>query len=371
MSYERPHLRNVEGYVPGRQPIQTNVIKLNTNENPYPPSPKVMEALVQVQAEQLRKYPPPLATPVREELAQLHNISVENTMIVNGGDELLRLAITTFVDPGVTIGLFEPSYSLYPVLAEVNNSPVVRIPLSDTWQVPAHAAQALNKAQAKLTFIVNPHAPSGTLLPITEIESLASQLNGVLLIDEAYIDFVDPQLSHNVVPLITKLPNVLILRTLSKGYGLAGLRLGYALGSEQLILPMLSKTRDSYNVDVVAQTLAKQALMDQAYAASTWENVRKERNKLYNNFKQLGLSCPESQSNFLLVTFPQGSAMARRVLSGLEQRGILVRYFDTQGLQDKLRITVGTAEQNQRLLNGIEEILRESLSIMRKDSVRA
>jgi histidinol-phosphate aminotransferase len=358
MSYERAHIRKMHGYVPGKQPTDPAAIKLNTNENPYPPSPSVMAALGAIAGDALRKYPPPLADPFREVAARLHGVELDQVMAVNGGDELLRLAVSTFVEPGQAIGMLEPSYSLYPVLAELHDSPLVTFPLEADWSVPEGAAQRLFDARVALTFLVSPHAPSGTLVPVDRVRALANTLPGVLLVDEAYVDFVDPALGHDVVALVRELPNVLILRTLSKGYSLAGLRCGYALGARELIAPMLTKTRDSYNLDLVAQRLGAAALSDQAYARESWRKVREERARLREALRSMGLESPASQSNFLLVQVPGGPSQAVSLLRGLEARGLLVRYFgDDPRLEDKLRITVGTPEQNHRLVEALRELL--------------
>ncbi len=358
MSYERAHIRKMQGYVPGKQPTDPAAIKLNTNENPYPPSPAVIEALGAISADSLRKYPPPLADPLREVIAELHGVAVDQVMAVNGGDELLRLAVTTFVEPGQPIGVLEPSYSLYPVLAQLHGCPVVPIPLEGDWSVPEDAPQRFYDARVPLTFLVNPHAPSGTLVPVDRVRALANTVQGVLLVDEAYVDFVDPALGHDVVALVRELPNLVLLRTLSKGYSLAGLRCGYALGAREVIAPMLTKSRDSYNVDLVAQRLAAAALGDQAYARETWRKVREERARLRESLRAMGFESPASQSNFLLVSVAGGASRARDLHEGLETRGLLVRYFgDDPRLADKLRITVGTPDQNRRLVDGLRDLL--------------
>ncbi len=360
MSYERAHIRKMHGYVPGKQPTDPTAIKLNTNENPYAPAPAVLQALGEIGPEELRKYPPPFADGVRRVLAGLHGVSIDQVMVVNGGDELLRLVITTFVEPGQPIGVLDPSYSLYPVLAQLHGSPVVPIPLADDWSVPEDAGARLDDAHVPLTFLVNPHAPSGTLVPVDRVRALAMALPGVLVVDEAYVDFVDPALGHDVVALVKAMPNVIVLRTLSKGYSLAGLRCGYALGPQELIAPMLTKTRDSYNVDAVAQRLAIAALSDQEYARETWRKVREERARLREALRALGLESPPSQSNFLLVRVPGGPNAARSLHEGLERCGLLVRYFgDDVRLADKLRITIGTPEQNRRLLDAVRDLLDE------------
>ena len=357
MAYERPAIQRMHGYTPGKQPANTETIKLNTNENPYPPSPAVFEVLKHIRADALRRYPEPLALEFRGVAAELHGVRPEQIVAANGGDELLRMAITTFVDPGRPIGVLSPSYSLYPVLAAIQDSPVVSVPATDDFGVPRGFAARMNDEGVNLTFLVNPHAPSGRLIPRDEIVAIARELKGVLFVDEAYIDFVEPSLRHDLLPLVDELDNILFLRTLSKGYSLAGLRYGYGIGSAGLIEPLLTKTRDSYNVDAIAQRVATAALRDQAHARDTWKRVREERPRLQSGLKQLGFQVPDSQSNFLLATVPE-HAIAQDLQKQLEARGLLVRYFAEQRLDDCLRITIGTPEQNTRLLDELARLIR-------------
>jgi histidinol-phosphate aminotransferase len=356
--YQRSNIARMVGYTPGEQPEDPAVVKLNTNENPYPPSRAVMEALVQTTGEMLRKYPPPLATEFRRTAAQVHGVGEENILATNAGDELLRLVITTFVEPGKPIGTAEPSYSLYPVLADIHGSPTVRVPLLDDWSIPADFADRMNAAGVQLTFIVNPHAPSGLLISVDRLAQIASQLRGVLLVDEAYIDFVDPAAGHDAVQLIKRLDNVLLLRTLSKGYSLAGLRFGYGIGPAALIEPMLTKTKDSYNTDAVAQRLAIAALKSRDDARRTWDAVRVERQRMAGELAAMGLNCGASASNFVLTTVPANrGGGAAGVYESLKRRKIFVRYFDQDRLRDKLRITIGTPEQNSALLDALRIVL--------------
>jgi histidinol-phosphate aminotransferase len=353
MPYERKNIQKMTGYAPGEQPDEADVVKLNTNENPYPPTGAVMRALHDVTADSLRRYPPPLAQQFREAAAAAHGVKVENILATNAGDELLRLAVTTFVDAGENIGTAEPSYSLYPVLAEVNDSPMVRVPLNADWSLPRDYAAKLNAADCKLAFIVNPHAPSGTLTKVEDLARIATEFKGVLLIDEAYIDFVDPELNHRAVPLVNEFDNVLLLRTLSKGYSLAGLRFGYGIGSAGIIDPMLGKTKDSYNTDAVSQKLAAAAIASRADAAKTWQAVRSERTRVVRELAAMGLPCPPSQSNFVLAHH----ADARGLYESLKARRIYVRYFDQDPLRDRLRITIGTPAQNDALLGALRSLL--------------
>lgn len=358
MSYERPNIRRMQGYTPGEQPQSGRPVKLNTNENPYSPSSAVIEAVRSIDPEALRRYPSPSSAVFRAEAAEAHGVHPDNIVCTNGGDELLRLAITTFVEPGRPIGMAEPSYSLYPVLAAVHDSPVERVELARDWSLPEDFARRMNAAGVQLTFLVNPHAPSGTLYTTEETAGLAAALDGVLLIDEAYVDFVDPELGHDTLPLIRELDNVLILRTLSKGYSLAGMRFGYGIGPADLIAPIATKTRDSYSVDAVAERVATAAIRHRDDAAQTWAAVRESRAALQAELEALGLPCTPSQSNFLLAQVPAGTGGgAEGIYQALKARDIFVRYFDQPGLRDRLRISIGTPEENGHLLGALRELI--------------
>ena len=224
MPYERENIRKMAGYTPGEQPNRLNIVKLNTNENPYPPCDEVMEELRSIGAEDLRRYPSSMAKEFCEIASKIHDLEQGNIIATNGGDELLRLAITTFIDPGMPLGIADPSYSLYPVLADIQGCPVIKVPLDIEWKIPDDFSARLNKFGAKMTIVVNPHAPSGRLTEIERLAEIAKELKGVLLIDEAYSNFIDPELGYDSIKLVKDFNNILILRTLSKGYSLAGLR---------------------------------------------------------------------------------------------------------------------------------------------------
>jgi len=357
MSYERANIHRMAGYTPGEQPRDRSVVKLNTNENPYPPAAAVIDALHAIDGEVLRRYPSPSVAAFRERAADLHGVSAEQVVTTNGGDELLRLVITTFVEPGAPIGMAEPSYSLYPVLAAVHDSPVERVPLDADWQPPPDFAERLNAAGVRLAFLVNPHAPSGALLPPARIAAIAGALDGVLLVDEAYVDFTDPAEGHDVVSLVHDFDNLLILRTLSKGYSLAGLRFGYGVGDPGLIAPIAAKTRDSYSVDAVAERLAVVALEQRAEAARNWSAVRHERERLRAALAERGLKAPPSSGNFLLVHVPPGRGGGAAALQGaLRERGVLVRHFDQPRLRECLRVSIGTPEQGDALLTALDAL---------------
>jgi histidinol-phosphate aminotransferase len=358
MSFERDNIQRMQGYASGEQPEDARTIKLNTNENPYPPAPAVNRVIQDFDPVALRRYPPPTADTFRDVAAALHGVSRSNIIATRGGDELLRLIITTFVDPGRLIAMTAPTYSLYPVLAQIQDCPILQIPLQTDWSLPSNFCQQANEAGAALTLIVNPHAPTGHLLDAATIASMAAQLDSVLLIDEAYIDFVDPSLQHDCLDLVHQFDNLLFLRTLSKGYSLAGLRFGYGIGTASLITPMLEKTRDSYNLDLLSQKIATAALLDQDHARQSWQQVRLERQRLSEALLAMDLTSAPSQANFLLVNVPVTIGIsAASLYLGLKQKHILVRYFDQPRLDDKLRITIGTRAENDQLLEALTQLL--------------
>ena len=357
MSFERENIARIEGYVPGEQPSSSDVIKLNTNENPYPASLLVAETLSKIKVDELRRYPSPLADEFCSLASRVHSINPENIIPTNGGDELLRLILTTFAGENDTLAITSPSYSLYPVLANIQGCSLMEIPLNNDLKYPDNLAELLVNSPAKICFLVNPHAPTGGLLPVTFIDKLASNFKGVLVVDEAYSDFVDPALRYDCIPLINKHKNLLLLRSLSKGYSLAGLRFGYGLGNSELISPIKYKTRDSYNTDYISQHLACAALSSREYAMSTWAKIRGSRKTLSKKLEQLGLKSWLSQTNFILVQIPH-SPGAKYIYKKLKSDNILVRHFDVNYLKDKIRITIGSEDENKRLISSLENILR-------------
>jgi histidinol-phosphate aminotransferase len=317
----------------------------------------VAAALSAFDVASLRRYPNPIADEFRRVAADLHGLSLDNVIPTNGGDELLRLMLTTFVAEGEVVATTKPTYSLYPVLAAIQGASLYEIDLDEQWRLPSDLIQQLHEIKAKAFILVNPHAPTGGLMSSAIIAEIAENFDGVLVVDEAYIDFVDPDLEHNCVPLLQRFDNLLILRTMSKGYSLAGLRFGYGLAAKKLAAPMLFKTRDSYNTDAISQRLAAIALASQPYAKSTWDKVRESREKMFAELTMLGLTCLASQSNFLLCTIPE-SIGAPRAYAALKEKGVLVRYFDQDRLRDKLRISIGTEEENSRLIQALTDLCR-------------
>lgn len=357
MSFERKNIEKMQGYAPGEQTGAADTIKLNTNENPYPPSPQVAEALGMIDVAALRRYPSPMADSFREAASQLHDISAAQIIPTNGGDELLRLVLTTYVEQQDTIAVCKPSYSLYPVLANIQGCNLEEILLNDDWSMPEDFLTQLKQSAAKLLILVNPNAPTGALLPADYLAKIAESFSGILLIDEAYVDFIDPEQNYDSISLLASHDNILLLRTLSKAYSLAGLRFGYGIGATSLIEPMMFKTRDSYNTDHIAQILATAALSSAEYARENSNRIRQSREQLRAQLHELGLTAPASQSNFILCEVPQ-SLGAKNIYQQLKQRNILVRYFDQDRLHDKLRISIGTEAENAALVTALEELVQ-------------
>ncbi|MGB0768790.1 MAG: pyridoxal phosphate-dependent aminotransferase [Phycisphaeraceae bacterium] len=368
MPAPRTNIQRLSAYTPGEQLDTAVVTKLNTNENPYPPSPKVTAAIAQLPAEKLRIYPPPLAHPFRQAAAKLHGVEPDNIVATNGGDELLRLLLTCYCEPtGATspnrlgevqnkpgaggIGVTDPTYSLYPVLAAIHDTPVVPVDRDDDFALADATIDRWNEAGCRVGMIVNPHAPTGRFESIDTLRDLARRFRGLLLIDEAYIDFAPT----DAVQLVRDgLDNVILLRSLSKGYSLAGLRFGYGIAHADVVAA-LDKARDSYNTDALSQVAAVAAIQDQAYAQGTWAKVIEQRERLTAELRERGFVVLDSRSNFVLAT-PPDKLPAADLYAGLKARDLLVRYFNAPRLDDKLRITVGTHEQINKLLAAIDAI---------------
>jgi histidinol-phosphate aminotransferase len=342
----RAAIQALDGYVPGEQPAPgARVVKLNTNENPYPPSPRVLEAIRAVPPHALQRYPQPMADEFRAAAARVLGIAAEAILAGNGSDDILTIATRTFLSPGDALAFPEPTYSLYPVLARLQDARVVTVPWGPGWALPVDALVATG---ARAIYLANPNAPSGTCVPVAAIESLAGAFDGVLLVDEAYVDFAD----EHCLELALRLPNVVVSRTMSKSYALAGVRFGFAVTRPEIVTQM-AKVKDSYNCDALAIAAASAAIADQEYARTMWARIRAERDRLARDLESLGWRVAPSGANFVLATVPDGAASAAHTQASLKARGVLVRFFDAPGLRDKLRITVGTPEDTDALLGAL------------------
>jgi histidinol-phosphate aminotransferase len=346
-TFVRAAVREMSGYTPGEQPGPGDrVVKLNTNENPFPPSERVMKAVREVEPEMLRRYPNPTGDNFRRAAAKVLDVQPEMILCGNGSDDVLTIATRTFVGPGGTLAFPEPTYSLYPVLANLQEAKATPVKWEKDFSLPI---DGLLGTKADAIYLANPNAPTGTFVSPMKVIELAKEFTGLLLIDEAYADFAD----DNCIAVVRDHPNVVVSRTLSKAYSLAGLRFGYAVAQPQVIAEMM-KVKDSYNCDAIAVCAATAAIEDQEYARKTWDQVRSERQRVSAELTQLGWDVLPSQANFLLATCPDGRG--REAYLGLKRQGILVRFFDKPGLADKIRITIGQPQENNALLAGIKAL---------------
>lgn len=350
----RPAVNAMRGYVPGEQPKPGSpILKLNSNENPYPPSPRAMAALRSLDQERLRRYPDPFAHDFCQAVSDVLEVPADWVIVGNGSDDLLNLLIRACAEGETRQVVYPmPTYVLYRTLAELQSSRVVEVPYADNFRLPL---EALVAAEGAITLIATPNSPSGHCVPIADLRQLAQRLPGILAIDEAYVDFAD----QTPLALVREFDNVIVLRTLSKGYSLAGLRLGFAIAQPSL-LAGLFKVKDSYNVDAVAIAVGAAAIRDQAYKDHCAAQIRAARTQLAAALEQLSFQVWPSQTNFLLVR-PAG-AKAETLYQQLKAQDILIRYFNQPGLADKLRITVGTDKQNQALVEAISSLLASSTS---------
>lgn len=348
MKFGRAALANVEGYTPGEQPQQPGVIKLNTNENPYPPSRKVIEALQQLSPDACRKYPDPLSVALREACAKRYGYPSADWVIAgNGLDEILALAVRTFVDPGDAILTPYPTYTLYETLARFHGAEIRLVDLDDEFQL----REAFFNTPARLAFLSRPNAPSGVASPREHLERFCAGFNGLVFIDEAYVDFAD----DNCMDFPKRFENVIVGRSFSKSFSLAGLRVGAAVARPEIIREF-EKTKDSYNLNAVSQTAACAALSDYETMQSNSARIRATRARLTQSLVELGFHVPPSQANFILAVW-NGAPPAREIFEQLRERAIFVRYFNTRRLENALRITIGTDEETARLIEALQAIV--------------
>jgi len=349
----RPGVRNLHPYVPGEQPKIRGLIKLNTNENPYPPSPRVLAAVKQATDQRLRLYPNPTAERLREALAKYHACKTENIIVGNGSDELLAMAVRCFVEPPRPVQFFTPSYSLYPVLAEIHGARVNPVALKPNFDfAPPNQLQRDGKwdFRAPLTLVTTPNAPSGRGYSTKQLEALCVRQQGVVVLDEAYVDFAQ----ENALKLALKHPNVLVARTFSKSYSLCSLRVGYFVGHPELI-GALDKIRDSYNVNGLGQAAALATLENMAYYRANIQKIVGTREELRRQLSTLGFEVMPSHTNFLLARPP--GMPAEQWIEALRARNILVRWFRDRAVSQYLRITVGTDREAAALVRAARAVL--------------
>lgn len=348
-SFFRAEVDAMTGYIPGEQPKpNSKIIKLNSNENPYPPSPKVKDVLQNFDWEWLRRYPNSSATQFRNAVSQALDVPAEWIIVGNGSDEVLNLIIRACTDSSRKVVYPMPTYVLYRTLVEMQPAERVEIDYPQDYRLPI---EELVKADGAVTFIATPNSPSGHVVPLEDLRELAKRLSGVLVIDEAYVDFA----SGDALSIVKEFENAISIRTLSKGYSLAGIRLGFGIANPKL-LQGLYKIKDSYNIDAITCAIGAVAMQDQIYKNSCTQKIKISRGKLSDDLKKLGFKVWDSQTNFLLVQPPQGNA--EDLYLKFKEKGILIRYFKQEGLENKLRITVGTDEENQVLVEALAGFMK-------------
>lgn len=340
----QPFLRGLEGYTPGEQPTEAGVIKLNTNEFPYPPAPEVLEAIRQETGDLLRRYPSPRCDRLREGLAARHGVAPEEVFVGNGSDEVLRLLIQAYGGRSRTTATLEPTYSLYETLVRLAEGQYKAYSLDDLegW------SEELKDGAWDLFLLCVPNPPVGTFFATDKVNSL-SKNGGLLVLDEAYIEFAD-----RIDPAYSRLqaPNIVRTRTFSKAFGLAGLRVGYAYGPAEVIA-QLGRIADSYNVNRVSQAAALAALEAETYYAARLDEMRSNRAWLAAELDGRGFKVRRGQGNFLFVEHDR----AREIYEGLKREGILVRYFSRPPLNRGLRISIGTREELKQLLDALRALI--------------
>lgn len=360
-SLAQPHVARLHAYTPGLQPSEPGWVKLNTNECPYPPSPRVAEAIRRELGEDgasLRLYPNPKSSPLRAALARHHGVNEENVIVGNGSDDVLNLLVRAFCAPGAAVGFMLPSYSLYPVLVEVQDGRSEVIEFDRSMALPWARIAA---SRAKAFFLTSPNAPTGVGFGAADIEKLLATFAGLVVVDEAYAPFA----RESAVPLLARHSRLVVVRTFSKAYALAGARVGYALADPEVI-GLLDRVRDSYNVSRLAQTAALAALEDDGYFREIVARVIATRDACLTAFQRRGWFVYPSQANFIFAEprngrGESGSAIAKALYDFLYARKVLVRYFPSHALTASfLRISVGTDAEMAVLNQSIDAWLQHA-----------
>lgn len=334
------------GYTPGEQPREEGFIKLNTNENPYPPSPRVQQAIEEYLHDgRLRKYPDPLGTAFRQAAGRVLGVDPESILIGNGSDDILTIVTRAFVPEGGVVVSPSPSYLLYKTLADIQGARFHTVPFTADWQLPTPWPMP----RASLTLVANPNSPTGTMVPIPALAELAASLQGPLVVDEAYVDFA----ATNALTL-ARLPNVIVTRTFSKSYSLAGLRFGFGVARPELVRELV-KVKDSYNCDALSLAGATAAILDQEYLEETRRKIIATRERLSQELRRLGFDVLPTQANFVWAR--RTDRPVKPLFEDLKNRKVLVRYMNYPEHGDGLRISVGSDGEIDALLTHLRTLL--------------
>ncbi len=345
------NIRKVEPYVPGEQPTG-RVVKLNTNENPYPPSPKVLEALAALDLENAKKYPDPSAGDLVRAIANAYGKREEEVFVGVGSDDVLGMAFLTFFNSDKPILFPDISYSFYDVWAELFQIPYEQIPLDEEFQIRIDDYRRPNGG----IVIANPNAPTSIAMSKNVLEELiAANRESIVIVDEAYVDFG----GESVLELTEKYENLVVVQTFSKSRSLAGMRIGFAIANERLIsaLQAVKYSYNSYTMNMPSIAAGKASVEDAEYFRSSIEQIMQTREKFAARLREIGFSMPDSSTNFLFAT--HSSIPAEKIYMALRERSIYVRYFKKPRIDNYLRITIGTEEEMESLLGALSEIVRE------------
>lgn len=350
----RPAVRAMPGYTPGEQ--VATLVKLNTNEGAFPPSPRVRATLGAIADDTLRLYPDPLATALRVAAARRYGIRPEQILAGNGSDDCLTILFRGFLDPGERVACPWPTYGLYETLSAIQGAELVRLPFQAQSRGVA-LPPALTSQGAKMVILANPNNPTATLVPVTEVRRLceaAARTGAIVVVDEAYVDFaLGAGIDASMLPYLDQHANLIVLRSFSKSFSLAGARLGLLFAAAPII-EALVKVKDSYNVNAITQALGVAALEDRAYQDDCIRRTLEERARIEAALATAGLGWPESAANFLLVEIGD---RAEEIYRALKQQGLLVRWWSAPELRTKLRISVGRPTDNTRLLDALTRLL--------------
>lgn len=344
-------VKRTEPYVPGEQMNDPDVVKLNTNENPYPPSPKAIEAMKRAAGGVMQKYPSPTADTLREAIAQTNGVKKEQVFVGNGSDEVLAFAFYAFFEEGEVIRFPAISYSFYPVYSKLFNIPFEEVPMNEDFTLQV---EQFYNAEGGVIF-PNPNAPTSLYLPLEQIEQiLQANENKVVIVDEAYIDYAE---APSAVTLIDQYPNLLVVQTTSKSRALAGLRVGLAMGQEHLIeaLVRMKDSFNSYTLDRIALSGATEAFLDTSYFEEKKEAVLQTRAKTIQEMEKRGFSVLPSAANFIFATHEEKDA--EQLYEQLRKRKVLVRYFHDERIDQYLRITIGTDEEMEQFFRHLDEVM--------------
>lgn len=350
-TYWSSRIQTLVPYTPGEQPKDRVFIKLNTNENPYPPSPKALEAIREGADQRLRLYPDPEAVELRKALAEYYGLKPEQVFCGNGSDEVLGLCFYAFFSPGKTVVFPDITYSFYPVYTELFGLDYEEIPLHEDFTLPVERFLGDNGG----VVVCNPNAPTGRTLPLEDIRRIIEANPGVVvMVDEAYADFG----ACSAVELIGQYPNVVVVRTMSKARSLAGMRIGYALGSAGLIAAVncVKNSFNSYPLDRLALAAGEAAIRDVAYFQETRDKIIATRGWVTRRLREMGFTVHDSNANFIFITLPGRSG--KELQQGLRDRGVLVRRFDRARIEDYLRVSIGTDQEMEAMCKALEEMLK-------------